>query len=190
MGFNTGTRQKEQKDTPAQCQRVHLLWTCYGLQQVRSRGKMSQGNGSLRDGGCFKWGIVDVRFAYFPLLLLRGTVPFQLWWSSLLSVCLAEWFHMEEHISTASGAAERWDKQVWEQDTCVHSNKPLLQWSPGVSSEIYNRWVPGSCFTCLDALRTLQSIFPKIIFWCVGDILASNTCWLTAKYIWKMLCRF
>lgn len=40
---------------------------------------MSEGNGSLRDGGCLKWGIVDVRFAYFPLLLLRGTVPFQLW---------------------------------------------------------------------------------------------------------------
>lgn len=40
---------------------------------------MSEGNGSLRDGGCLKWGIADVRFAYFPLLLLRGTVSFQLW---------------------------------------------------------------------------------------------------------------
>lgn len=120
---------------------------------------MSEGNGSLRDGGCFKGGIVDVRFAYFPLLLLRGTVPFQLWWSSLLSVCLAEWFHMEEHISRASGAAERWDKQVWEQHTCVHSNKPLLYSSSGVSSEIYKCWVPGSC---LDAWR--RSISPKIIF--------------------------
>lgn len=71
---------------------------------------------------------------------------------------------MEEHISAASGAAGRWDKQVWEQDTCVHGNKPLLYSSPGVSSEIYNRWAPGSCLIGLDAGHASQSIFPKIIF--------------------------
>lgn len=93
---------------------MHLLWTCYGLQQVSVEwnwlgvkgGEVGGGGGwgGMRDGDCCKCGIVDVWLAYFSLLLLRGTAPFPLWCSSLLAVCLAEWFHMEEHISAASAA--------------------------------------------------------------------------------------
>lgn len=39
----------------------------------------SEGLKGLRDEGCCECGIVDVQLAYFPLLLLRGTVPLRLW---------------------------------------------------------------------------------------------------------------
>jgi len=82
---------------------VHvLLWWW----QMGSRGRVGGTEPAVDEDG---WRI---RLAYFPMLLLRGTVLFPLWRSGLLSVCLAEWFHMDQHISATSGAAERGDKRV------------------------------------------------------------------------------
>lgn len=48
-----------------------------------------------------------------------------------------------------------------KQDTCVHSNFPLLYTSPNVSCKTQNCSVSGSCSTCLAYFRRISCIFLK-----------------------------
>lgn len=143
---------------------MHLFWTCYGLQHIKRREELAgpSGRERLRDGVGCKCGRVDVWLAYFSLLLLRGTVPFPLWWSSLLSVCLAEWFHMEEHIRAASGTAERGDKQVWSRTRVFTATSHYcIQVLMSAERPAYNCSVSGLCLTCPEMFRSNRGIFFK-----------------------------